>query len=65
VVRYRDGRVEIIDEDEFEEHRVLFGYPAEVVATARATADQVANALVHRLEPFGAAGPEALRRGGL
>ncbi|MEV6303637.1 DUF402 domain-containing protein [Actinoplanes sp. NPDC051861] len=41
VVRLRDGSVRVLDEDEFDEHRVLYGYPAEVVAQARATCDDL------------------------
>ncbi|WP_185996019.1 DUF402 domain-containing protein [Nocardioides campestrisoli] len=35
------GRVVVDDEDEFAEHQVLLGYPAEVVAAARASCAQV------------------------
>ena len=35
VVRRRDGRIWIEDEDEFAEHTVSYGYPADVVATTR------------------------------
>lgn len=34
VVRGRSGRVWVDDEDEFADHRVRFGYPADVVALA-------------------------------
>ncbi len=34
----RPVRCELLDEDEFEEHRVRFGYPDDVVAEARAAA---------------------------
>ena len=53
VVRDRDGRVQIVDEDEFDEHQVLFGYPADLVDQARATADDLAAAMAARTEPFG------------
>lgn len=56
VVRYRDGRIAVLDEDEFEEHQVQFGYPAEVIESAQATAGQLRDALTHRAEPFGARG---------
>ena len=36
VVRWRDGRVEVLDEDEFAEHQVLLGYPAELISAGPA-----------------------------
>ena len=39
VVRYFDGRVEVLDEDEFAEHQVQLGYPAELITQARQTCD--------------------------
>ncbi len=53
VVRTADGRVWIDDEDEFAEHSVRYGYPAEVIARARATADQVLDAVRTGAEPYG------------
>ena len=41
VVRLSDGEVFVDDEDEFAEHQVEFGYPAEVIAAARASGDRV------------------------
>ena len=38
VIRKRDGLVIVDDEDEFAEHQVQFGYPAEVIAQAQAPA---------------------------
>lgn len=37
VIRRPGGEVVVDDEDEFEEHRVAFGYPGHVVVTARET----------------------------
>lgn len=51
-----DGRVKVLDEDEFEEHRVKFQYPESIVDRARATAADVALKLERRQEPFGNAG---------
>lgn len=43
VIRWCDGRTEIVDRDEFDEHRVAYGYPAELVeATEAATAEAFA-----------------------
>jgi uncharacterized protein len=53
VVRRADGRTWIEDEDEFAEHIVSYGYPADVVATTRATADALLAAVRREVEPFG------------
>ena len=56
VVRYRvDGSVEIVDEDEFEDHRVRLAYPPKVVVAATATAQQLRRAVTAGSEPFGTA----------
>lgn len=52
VARYRDGRVELLDDDEFTEHQVRYGYPADVIAGARAGADEVYKAISANAEPF-------------
>ena len=54
-VAYRDGEVAVLDTDEFEEHRRVFGYPPDVVDTVRGTAERLARALEERMEPFGTA----------
>jgi uncharacterized protein len=55
VVRHRAGRrVEVEDEDEFEEHRVAMGYPDEIVAGALRGAAAVREALIRDEEPFNA-----------
>ena len=61
VVRWRDdGRVEVLDEDEFDDHRVRLRYPADVVADARATTAWLVDAVASRREPFGDVGPRWL-----
>jgi protein associated with RNAse G/E len=50
VVRFIDGRVEIVDEDEFELHQRQYGYPADLVVAARRAADTAFD-LVSRNEP--------------
>lgn len=50
VVRYRDGRVEIVDQDEFELHQKLYGYPPEVIEAALTAAD-TAKQLAEAAEP--------------
>lgn len=53
LVRYRaDGRVEVEDEDEFEEHRVTLAYPPEIVRGALAGASSLGAALARDEEPF-------------
>ena len=52
VIEELDGTVFVDDEDEFAEHQVLFGYPAEVVALAESTRDAVLAAVSERRTPF-------------
>jgi protein associated with RNAse G/E len=55
VVRYRgDGAVRLLDEDEFAEHRLLFGYPETVVRSVTDTAQRLMSDVVAS-EPFAAA----------
>ena len=56
VVLNLDGSVEVLDEDEFEEHRVRFQYPGSLADRARNTAAAVVIKLEQRQEPFGDAG---------
>ena len=60
VVRLSDGRVLVLDEDEFAEHQVRYGYPPDVVTRARATADDLVAALTAGVEPFGDVGAARL-----
>ncbi|HEY3010605.1 MAG TPA: DUF402 domain-containing protein [Micromonosporaceae bacterium] len=56
VVRRRSsGRVELLDEHEFADHRLRFGYPDELVGAARATAAWLVEALSDGTEPFASA----------
>ncbi len=53
VVRRREtGLVELRDEDEFAEHRSLFGYPEELVTHANAAAQLLLGKLGDGTEPF-------------
>lgn len=56
VVRWSDGRVEVLDEDEFEVHQARYDYPERLIETARATTAQLAVAVEERHEPFGDVG---------
>ncbi|MEN3271942.1 MAG: uncharacterized protein V7636_703 [Actinomycetota bacterium] len=62
VLRWADGRVTLDDEDEFDEHRVAFGYPDDVAAKARATAAELLDAVRASEEPFAAASSTWLAR---
>ena len=54
LARFRpDDRVVLEDEDEFVVNARTYGYPVEVIAGARAAADEVRAALTERAEPFG------------
>ena len=52
VIRGREGDVVVDDEDEFAEHRVSLGYPADVVSGAMASCDRVNAAVRDRKPPF-------------
>lgn len=52
VIREHDGRCWIDDEDEFAEHQVSLGYPAEVIDLARASADRLLAEVRDRTAPF-------------
>lgn len=53
VLSFRDGRPPMIDdEDEFLEHQQRYGYPREVIDTARTTADELLEAVRANEEPF-------------
>ena len=52
VRRRRAGAVELLDEDEFVEHGLRYGYPAEIVSAARTSADWLFDAVARRVEPF-------------
>ncbi|SRR5712692_1804373 len=52
VSRTRSGAVELHDEDEFAEHQIRYGYPAEVVAAAERAAAWLQRALAENREPF-------------
>ncbi|HEY0618989.1 MAG TPA: DUF402 domain-containing protein [Kribbella sp.] len=51
VVKRRDGTIYVDDEDEFAEHQVLFGYPADVIAAAQSSCDRLVQAVATE-EPF-------------
>jgi protein associated with RNAse G/E len=52
VRRLRSGAVELLDEDEFAEHQVRYGYPADVISQAKKAARWLQAALADGTEPF-------------
>jgi uncharacterized protein len=63
VVRGRRGRVWVDDEDEFADHRVRFGYPADIVRLATDSCREVQDAVASRRPPYdGVVGPGWLSR---
>jgi protein associated with RNAse G/E len=52
VRRTRGGPVELLDADEFAEHQIRYGYPAEVIRAAERSAAWLQVALADRREPF-------------
>lgn len=52
VRRFGERQAFLDDEDEFEEHRVRFGYPADLVETARSEAARVLADLSADAEPY-------------
>lgn len=66
VVQYLDGRVELLDEDEFVEHQVRYGYPAEIVELAQSAGRSVLDAVQRGEPPFdGAAAATWATRAGI
>ena len=63
VVKYRDdGRVAILDEDEFAEHQRSLDYPPQLIDGARAAAAAVYVALESNQEPFATVGKSHLAK---
>jgi len=60
VVRLSDGTVLVLDEDEFADHQIRYGYPPDVVARARTTTDNLVADLTAGVEPFGTVGQARL-----
>ncbi|GAB3022827.1 hypothetical protein GCM10011376_28530 [Nocardioides flavus (ex Wang et al. 2016)] len=46
------GEVFVDDEDEFAEHQVAFGYPADIVGSAQASCDELVRAVRAGLAPY-------------
>jgi uncharacterized protein len=52
VCRMRGGAVELLDADEFAEHQIRYGYPADVISAAERSAEWLQAALADGSEPF-------------
>jgi hypothetical protein len=60
VVRTFDGTVKLLDEDEFAEHQLRYGYPDAVIGRALATAQWLVRAVAAGQEPFATVGQQWL-----
>jgi hypothetical protein len=56
VIRLFDGTLLIDDEDEFAEHRLAYGYPADVVTAAERECAEVHRAMAAGEEPYASVG---------
>ncbi|WGW13859.1 DUF402 domain-containing protein [Saxibacter everestensis] len=52
IIARSDGKLFIDDEDEFIDHQELYGYPDDVIAAARTSADDLLSAVSKNAEPF-------------
>jgi hypothetical protein len=62
VIRDRDGRVEVIDQDEFLLHQKQLAYPDELIENAERSAREIEAAVTRGDEPFGKVGDQWLER---
>jgi len=52
VIRFSDGRVEVVDEDEFALHQQRFGYPPELISAAEAATATALDLVSRNESPF-------------
>jgi len=62
VIRDINGRVAVLDEDEFALHQQTLSYPADLIAQTRQAADTATQLVTDRAEPFGTAADPWLRQ---
>lgn len=55
VIKMRDGRIILDDEDEFAEHQLLLNYPTDLITQAEKSARWLLNAVSKGQGPFGGA----------
>lgn len=60
--RWHDGRVSVLDEDEFAEHAETLAYPDHIVDRARTTTARLYLEVLRRSEPFDEVGAGWLQR---
>ena len=61
VIRRWSGLVELVDQDEFDDHRIRYEYPPWLVEQAWATATWLVDAVSARAEPFDRVGTRWMR----
>lgn len=59
VVRFTDGRTEVVDRDEFVVHQLQYGYPADVIETTEAAAARALDLVLRDAAPFDGAAADA------
>ena len=64
VARTVDGSVVLLDEDEFSDHQIRFGYPSDLIEAASSAASRAVALLTESAEPFGNAAEPWLRLAG-
>lgn len=52
VLRHRNGTVELLDEDEFDDQRITYDYPPDLVSLAREAAENMLSLAQRPAEPF-------------
>jgi len=52
VIRFTDGRVEVVDRDEFELHQVQYDYPEEILDRAETATAEALDLVRRRVAPF-------------
>ncbi len=62
VYRSLDGKVRMLDEDEFAEHQVQLGYPQELIDGAREAGDRLLAMVRDAVEPFDNVGVDWLAK---
>jgi uncharacterized protein len=62
VIRLKNGEVEVHDEDEFEQHRLTYNYPAQICESALRTCAQIRAGQLADAEPYASVGWRWLER---
>jgi hypothetical protein len=59
VIGFLDGRVEVVDQDEFAIHQLQYGYPPDVIARAEQAAAEAFDLVTGKVPPFDGAAARA------